>query len=104
SGSLVSANGDVLKANAAFREWFLAFVLKQTQHNGLRVVPIISVAALERMMGTPTAFQPGRVSALEYGPDGELEAVWGPNLGGGSSSTGYSAALEYRSVRCAWAR
>lgn len=72
------------------REWFVAFDLQQMKYTGLRVVPVMSAAALSRMMTTPPAFQIGQASAVEYGPDGEAIHVWGAHL----CSTGYSAALE----------
>lgn len=90
SGQLADAGGDVRRLNAALREWFVAFDLREMERAGLRVVPVMSVAALARMMGTPRAFSDDQVSAVGYGPDGEQNLVWGAHL----CTTGYSAAQE----------
>jgi hypothetical protein len=53
SGRIADANGDVLKLNAALREWFTAFDLRQMKRSGVRVGPVSTTVALSRMMGTP---------------------------------------------------
>jgi hypothetical protein len=100
NGSLESANGDVLKLNAALREWFVAFDLSQLKYTGVRVVPVMSAVALSRTMTTPPAFSAGHVSAVALGEDGGPAQYWGSHLvenpvsGGKSSSTGNSELLE----------
>ncbi len=90
SGQLAEAGEDVRGLNAALREWFVAFDLRQMKYTGIRVVPVMSAAALARMMSTPPAFSDGQISSIGYGPEGEVTHVWGAHL----CSTGYSAALE----------
>ena len=90
TGSVADANGDVLKMNAAFREWFEAFEIRQVRYIGLRVVPVISADALARMATRPPAFRDGRISAVSYGPDGEQDHYPGAPL----CNTGYSAVPE----------
>jgi DNA invertase Pin-like site-specific DNA recombinase len=97
SGSIADAGGDILKLNAALREWFVAFDVRKLRYTGIRVVPVISAVALARMMSMPPAFAPGRISAVAYDEDGEA-TYWGSHLvateGGIPSSTGYWEALE----------
>jgi hypothetical protein len=85
----------VLKLNAAVLEWFVAFDFRQMKYTGIRFVPVMSAAALSRMMITPPAFSSGRVSAIAYGGEGEATHYWGSHVvedrssGGQPSSTGY---------------
>jgi hypothetical protein len=100
SGRMADADGHVPKLNAALREWFEAFSLRQMKYTGLRVVPVISADALLWMTATPPAFSEGTVSAVACGSDGEATHYWGGPL----SNTGYSAAPGSRSAHSAWAR
>jgi chromosome segregation ATPase len=58
SGSITDADGDVLKLNAALREWFVAFEIREMKLTGIRVVPVISAVALSRMMSTHPRSRP----------------------------------------------
>ncbi len=99
NGDIADADGDVLRLNATFREWFVSFEIMRMR-DGIRIVPVMSAAALARMMRgrvpeggyywdhVPAAFR--RPSAVGYGPDGEQDHYLGAPL----CNTGYSAVPE----------
>ncbi len=55
SGRVKDAEGDVRKLNIALREWFERFELFRTA-DGLRIVPVLSVEALQQVIRDPERF------------------------------------------------